>query len=80
MRDRTTATNDDQGKPVRNAAGDDVGRVMAVDDGKVEVEPDPGLTDSIRSKLGWKTGGEGTYELTANSIEAITDDEVRLEE
>lgn len=80
MRERTTTNESDRGKPVRNAEGEQVGRVMAVKHGKAYVQPDPGLTDSIRAKLGWGRSDEDTYELTANSIAAITDDEVRLEE
>lgn len=53
---------------------------MAVEKGKLHVEPDPGLADNIRSKLGWGTTEDDTYVLTANSIEEITEEEVRLEE
>lgn len=80
MRQRTTAREDDEGKPVRNAAGETVGRVMAVEQGKIHVNPDPGLSDNIRTSLGWEMDDEDTYVLTANSIEEITDDEVHLSE
>ncbi|AEN05727.1 hypothetical protein [Halolamina sp.] len=80
MRQRTTAREGDEGKPVRSTDGKNVGRVMAVEHGKMHVKPDPGLTDDIRSKLGLGTEDENTYVLTANSIEEITDDEVRLNE
>lgn len=80
MRDRTTANEEDKGKPVRNTDGDDVGRVMDVEHGKAHVKPDAGLTDSIRSKLGWGSDDEDTYELTANNIEQITDEEIRIKE
>jgi hypothetical protein len=80
MRPRTTGREGDEGKVVRNATGEEVGRVMAVEQGKVHVKPDAGLTDNIRSKLGWMAEGEETYELTASNIEEITENEVRLEE
>lgn len=80
MRQRTTGKEDDKGKPVRNAADEDVGRVMKVEQGKVHVKPDPGLADNIRSKLGWGADDEDTYVLTANNIEEITEDEVRIDD
>lgn len=80
MRQRTTATEGDEGKPVRNTASEEVGRVMAVEQGKIHVKPDPGLADNIRSKLGWGADDEETYVLTANSIEEINDEEVRIDE
>lgn len=80
MRNRTTGNDGDKGKAVCNAAGENVGRVMAVENGKLHVEPDPGLAENVRSKLGWGTDDEDTYVLTANNIEEITDEEVRLDE
>lgn len=78
MQNRTTLTEEDEGKTVNNAAGEEVGRVMEVENGNAHVKPDPGLADSIRSKLGWGEGDEDTYRLSAESIETITDDEIRL--
>jgi hypothetical protein len=71
-------TETDEGKMVKNRAGDEIGRVMSVEHGTAHVEPDPGLTDAIRSKLGWGDADEGTYELDQNNIDSITDDEIRL--
>lgn len=42
------------------------------------MEPDPGLTDSVLSKLGWGDSDEDAYQLDSNSVESVTDDEVRL--
>lgn len=78
MRDDTTLTEEDEGKTVVNTTGDEVGRVMEVEHGKAHVEPDPGLTDSIKSKLGWGDHDEDTYQLDADSVETISDDEIRL--
>lgn len=72
-------TENDEGKVVKNTAGDEIGRVMSVEHGTAHVEPDPGITDTIRSKLGWGDEDQGTYELDENHIDAITDDEVRLD-
>lgn len=79
MDDTTTLTSDDEGKPVMNADGDQVGRVITVEHGRAHVDPDPGLSDAIRSKLGWgETDGE-QYELDADSVQTVSDDEIHLE-
>lgn len=78
MKDDVTLTEDDEGKNVVNAEGDPVGLVTSVEHGKAHVDPDPGLTDTIRSKLGWGDADEDSYELDASSIETVTDDEIRL--
>ena len=75
-----TLTPDDESKPVRNADGDRVGRVIAVEDGTAAVDPEPGLTETFLSLLGWAEVDEenGTYTLQSAAIEEITDDEIRL--
>lgn len=78
MEDRTTMTEDDEGKRVTTATGEDVGRVMEVRGGTAYVEPDPGLTDSIRSTLGWGEADEDTYPIREDRVGTITDDEIRL--
>lgn len=72
-------TEEDEGKTV--VRGDDsVGRVVEVDHGTAYIDPDPGITDTIKSKLGWgERESEDTYPLQEASIESVTDDEVRLE-
>ena len=80
MADDTTVTESDQGKVVKNADGETVGRVIEVKNNGAYVEPDPDLTDTIRSKLGW--GGsdeEDTYRLDSSHIDTVTGDEIRLD-
>ncbi|MFP8951501.1 PRC-barrel domain containing protein [Natrialbaceae archaeon A-arb3/5] len=72
-------TDDDEGKRIVNAEGEEVGMIESVEDGTAHVDPDPGMTDTIKSKLGWGDVDEETYELDDTNVEAITDDEVRLE-
>ncbi|AFO58672.1 MULTISPECIES: hypothetical protein [Natrinema] len=72
-------TDDDIGKRVVNANGDEVGMVADVDHGTAHVEPDPGITDSIKATLGWSASGESTYPLQAAAVSRVTDDEVHLE-
>jgi sporulation protein YlmC with PRC-barrel domain len=75
---RETLTADDEGKKVINANGTEVGRVIEVEHGTAHVEPDPGVTDTVRSKLGWGEGDEDSYELDTGNIESISDDEIHL--
>jgi len=77
-----TLTPDDESKPVVNADGERVGRVIAVEDGTADVDPDPGLTETFLSLLGWAEvdAESGTYTLQSEAIEEITDEEVRLTE
>jgi hypothetical protein len=71
-------SDDDEGKTVVNADGEEVGIITTVEHGTAHVDPDPGITDKIMSTLGWSDQDEDTYPLQEESVEAITDDEVRL--
>ena len=72
-------TQDDEGKAVVNAEGEQIGIVQDVEHGTAHVDPDPGMTDTIKSKLGWGDTDEETYALDDTNVESITDDEIRLE-
>lgn len=74
----TTLTDADEGKTVVDSSGDTIGRVVEVSGDTAHVEPDPGITDSIMSKLGWGDSDEDTYALRADSVEEVTDDQIRL--
>ncbi len=78
MRDSITLTEDDEGKHVVNVEGDQIGRVIEVEHGKAHVDPDPGLTEAIRSKLGWGDRDEESYRLDSYNIESITENEIHL--
>jgi hypothetical protein len=78
MQDDTTLTSADEGKDVVNATGDTIGRVVEVQHGTAHVDPDPGLTDSIMSKLGWAESDEDTYQLDSSAIETVADDEIHI--
>lgn len=75
----TQFTDDDIGKDVVNNAGDEVGMVVDVDHGTAHVEPDPGITDSIKAALGWTDSGEDTYPLQEAAVGRVTDDAIHLE-
>ncbi|WP_129114266.1 PRC-barrel domain containing protein [Halegenticoccus tardaugens] len=71
-------TEDDEGKRVVDAEGDEIGRVVEVSHGTAYVDPDPGLTDAIMSKLGWSDADEDSYPLQENAVGEVADDEIRL--
>lgn len=75
---RTRPTDDDEGKDVLDATGEDIGIVAAVEEGVVHVETDPGITDEILARLGWGDS-EDTHTVRENEIERITEDAVRLQ-
>lgn len=77
---RSTLSEDDEGKRVLTASGDDVGMLKEVDAGRGFVDPDPGLTDSIRSTLGWGEAQQGDYELVTDRVERVSEDKVVLKD
>ncbi|PSQ01618.1 hypothetical protein BRC94_03370 [Halobacteriales archaeon QS_5_70_17] len=71
-------TDEEEGKRVVDADGEDIGRVVDVRAGTAYVDPDPGLTDTVRSKLGWGDADEETYALDDSSVESVSDEEIRI--
>ncbi|OIB58428.1 hypothetical protein [Natrialba sp. SSL1] len=71
-------TTADEGKRVLNIDGTEVGRIVAVEEGRGYVDPDPSLTKTIKAKLGWGDITDGAHPLDEGSIEEITEDTVRL--
>lgn len=69
-----------EGKTVVTADGSEVGTVVDADNATAYVEPDPDLTDEIAAELGWGDADEETYEIDNDTVESVTDDEIRLEE
>ena len=67
-----------EGKRVVNDDGDEIGLVTTVRDGTAYVDPDPGMTEKLMTKLGWHDVDAEDYPLPASSIERITDDEVHV--
>jgi len=79
MSDGAILSDSDEGKKVVNASGENIGRVVEVRGSIAHVDPDPSMTDTIKSKLGWGESDEETYRLQASRIDTVTDDEVRLD-
>lgn len=80
MTDRVTVESEDEGKAVVDANGNEVGVVTGVRAGKAYVDPEPGLTDSVASRLGWGSVDEEDEPLPEEAVAAITDEEIRLDE
>mgnify|MGYP000589719578 CR=1 FL=1 len=78
MSPEISMTADDEGKTVIDETGDEIGRVVEVENGRAYVDPDPSVTDTVMSKLGWGSRDGGSYLLENEAIETVTDDEVRL--
>lgn len=75
---RSKLTEEDEGKKVINADGEEIGIISAFRGGQAFVDPDPGLTDKIMSKLGWQDADADDYALDEDHVEQVTDDEVHL--
>lgn len=71
-------TEDEEGKSVLSSDGEEVGVVIDVQYGTARVEPDPGLTDELKARVGFGDTDEESYPLQEERIETITDDEIRL--
>lgn len=71
-------TEDDTGKRVVTADGDSVGRVSDVRDDVAYVDPDPGIAETIATKLGWSEADSDDYPLDDAKVDAVTENEVRL--
>jgi len=74
----TEITDSDEGKTVVSDDGDTIGVISDVRGGQAYVDPDPGVTDKIMSRMGWSDADEEDFALNASQVEEITDDEVRL--
>lgn len=74
----TQLTEDDEGKKVVSADGDEIGRITDVRGGTAYVDPDPGMFDTVKAKLNWGDADEDSYPLQADHVADVTDDEVRL--
>jgi hypothetical protein len=75
---RTSVTEEDEGKSVVDHEGNPVGMVEEVSGGKAYVDPEPGIVDRLKIRLGWGNADEEDYALTEKNIQRITDDEVEL--
>lgn len=78
MERRTIPTEDDEGKAVVGADGDELGMVYEVKGDTMYVDPHPSLTDRIKAALDWGDIDEDMYPVTTDQIRRIDDDRVEL--
>ncbi|WP_424000444.1 PRC-barrel domain containing protein [Haloarcula salina] len=72
-------TDDDVGKTVVAEDGTEIGIVSGYRYGTAYVDPDPGLTTKLKTKLGWEdTDDDDGYPLQQEAVDTVTDDEIRL--
>jgi len=74
----STLSDDVIGNDVVDTHGDRVGVVTAVEYGTPLVDPDPGLTDKLKARLGWEDASDEDFPLQEAAIDTVTDDEIRL--
>jgi hypothetical protein len=73
-------SEDDVGKRVETATGEDVGVVAAVDGQLAHVEGDPGAVASLKAALGREIDSDDEQiQLAEDDVETITQGPVRLE-
>lgn len=69
---------DDEGKPVVDADGVQLGTVLEVTDEEVLIAPSPDASDTPRAILERSDGGESAG-VPSDRIEAVTEEEVRVD-
>lgn len=74
-----TFTDDEIGKLVESAAGEELGVITAIDRETAYVELEEGVADSTRAALGWEGPAGDVVALPGDSVGRITEDAVRLE-
>lgn len=72
-------TETDEGKPVVDADGERIGTVVEVADGAAYVEPFLTSSQASKEKYGWADFDTEPYPLPEESVEAVTDEEVRID-
>lgn len=63
----------DAGMDVLDSHGEEVGTVATVEDDVAYVDLDPGLTDEVKSHLGFGDTDEDTYALRDEMVDTVDD-------
>lgn len=73
-------TEADENKPIVDANGDRLGRVVGVEDGRALVEPADDASSIAVIVLGWAgdTGDDDTYPLMNSHVDTIGDEAIHL--
>ncbi|WP_049923741.1 hypothetical protein [Halopiger djelfimassiliensis] len=72
-------SRDEQGKAVVDQSGQQLGIVTEVEAQTAYVDPEPGLADRLKARLGWGGHGDDEYPIDASDITDVTDDTVVIE-
>ncbi|MEF8821597.1 MAG: hypothetical protein V5A52_04920 [Halovenus sp.] len=77
----TVLSTEDEGKFLMDIEGEQIGIVTEVDtDAQIAyVEPDPDLGESIVQGLGFGDADEDDIEVPADTVETVTDSELRVQ-
>lgn len=72
-------TEDDVGKRVESADGDEIGVVAEIDGETAYVDPEPGMINTIKAVFDWEGSADQTVPLADDAVKQITDESVKLE-
>jgi hypothetical protein len=73
-----TLSEDDEGKFLVDATGEQLGIVTEVEGNTAWVDPDPGIAESWMEALGWSDADEDDFTVNGDAIDEVTDDELRV--
>jgi sporulation protein YlmC with PRC-barrel domain len=76
----TVLSTADEGKFLMDVEGEQIGVVteVDVDEQLAYVEPEPGIGESLVQGLGYGDADEDDIEVPADSVETVTDTELRV--
>ena len=74
----TTLTEDDAGKILVDAKGEELGIVTGVSEGVGYFDPDPSVSEGVLAAFGRASTDGDDLELPFGAVETVTDEEVRL--
>jgi hypothetical protein len=69
--------DNDEGKRVVTADGDEVGVVSGAEETRLHITPTENLSRSVRRRLGWSED-EDDYVLRKSKVDSIAGDEIHL--
>lgn len=77
----TVLSTEDEGKFLMDVKGEQIGIVSEVDpEAQIAyVDPEPSVTESWIQGLGFGEAGEDDIEISAESVETVTDSELRVD-
>jgi len=71
-------TEDDEGKRIVTASGDELGTIVEVQEGTPYVDPDPDVLEEVQVAFDWGEPEDDAYPLPTVDVAEVTDDEVHL--